>query len=357
MKRFGAFILIGCLLLCACTAGGAKDAAYEPTAEPTEEPTPEPIAEEAISFEATPEPTLLPTPEPTPEPTPAPTPTPTPEPTPEPTGLLGVRYLEKFTDEPTLDGWHYSDRSMSLTVEKFTVYETYGKAQTYYVADIYVQDVTLIRAAAARGSFKHGYGRVVKEIADDAGALLAIDGDSYFGFKDSLVYRNGELYRKNLRDKTDLCILYRDGTMETKAWGTFKLADIINADPWQVWSFGPRLLEEDGSPRTIKHKLSYENPRSAIGYYEPGHYCFVIVDGRQVVDEKGTFSDGMTLDQLSQLMSDLGCKAAYNLDGGASAEMYWNGEIISRSSNATRVVSDIIYLVPTWTEAPKTEEP
>lgn len=45
-------------------------------------------------------------------------------------------------------------------------------------------------------------------------------------------------------------------------------------------------------------------------------------------------------------MEDLGCKAAYNLDGGGSAQMYWNGEIISRTCNDGREIGDIIYLLP-----------
>ena len=200
--------------------------------------------------------------------------------------------------------------------------------------------------------------------AADANALIAINGDSYFGFSDSFVFRNGEPYRRTLEDRTDLCILYRDGRMETKKWGTFSARDVINSDPWQVWSFGPRLLEEDGSPRVIQNWIAYENPRTAIGYYEPGHYCFVIVDGRQIVDGDKGFSDGMTLTQLSRLMADLGCKAAYNLDGGGSAKMYFNGDVVTNCSNKKRVISDIIYLVPAWmessnetSEAMETEEP
>ena len=89
----------------------------------------------------------------------------------------------------------------------------------------------------------------------------------------------------------------------------------------------------------IEHRLQGHNPRTAIGYYEPGHYCFVVVDGRGE-------SVGVTLSSLSRLMEDLGCKAAYNLDGGDSAQLWWNGEIVSAASNTSRVIGDIIYLLP-----------
>ena len=47
---------------------------------------------------------------------------------------------------------------------------------------------------------------------------------------------------------------------------------------------------------------------------------------------------------LAQFMYDQGCVQAYNLDGGNSALMYFNGENYSRKSfEAERSVSDIIY--------------
>ena len=81
------------------------------------------------------------------------------------------------------------------------------------------------------------------------------------------------------------------------------------------------------------------NPRSAVGYYEPGHYCFVVVDGRQ----KG-YSKGMTMSELSQLFFDLGCTVAYNLDGGKSAEMVFMGETVSQPFEGGRSTSDILYI-------------
>ena len=74
----------------------------------------------------------------------------------------------------------------------------------------------------------------------------------------------------------------------------------------------------------------------------------MIVDGRQIVDGDKGFSEGITLTDLSRLMADLGCKAAYNLDGGGSAKMYFNGDVITNCSNNKRVISDIIFLSPAW---------
>ena len=250
------------------------------------------------------------------------------------------RFPGKFSEKPEMGERSYKSSTVDITITTYRVEDTYSKLTTYHVADIYVKDVTAIKTAAAR-SFDTRYEDTVKNIAQGAGALLAIDGDTYTHVKKSFVIRNGVLYRNTPIENTDICILYRDGRMETKKWGEFTLEEVVASDPWQVWGFGPALLDENGHAMEIEHSLSTWNPRAVIGYYEPGHYCFVIVDGR----DHG-WSEGVRLTALSRLMEDLGCKAAYNLDGGDSAQMYWNGEIISKSRNETRVISDIIYILP-----------
>ena len=86
--------------------------------------------------------------------------------------------------------------------------------------------------------------------------------------------------------------------------------------------------------------VNQPNPRSAIGYYEPGHYCFVVVDGRQ-----DDYSHGLLLPGLSKIFEQLGCACAYNLDGGGSAVMTFNHERFSRQSNgAGRELGDILLI-------------
>lgn len=258
-----------------------------------------------------------------------------------PTASAEDRFPDRFSETPEYGEKSYKSGSVAVTITTHTVSDTYGKIVSYHVADIYVKDVASIRTAAAGSDFHSHRERTVRDIADGVGALLAIDGDTFTHMQSGLVVRNGEIYRDTLCEGTDVCILYRDGRMETKRWGSFTAQEILDADPWQVWSFGPALLDENGRSAEVESNLNGHNPRAAIGYFEPGHYCFVIVDGRQ-----DGWSDGVRLSALSRLMEDLGCKAAYNLDGGNSAQMYWNGEIVSKACGSGRVVSDIIYLLP-----------
>ena len=148
-----------------------------------------------------------------------------------------------------------------------------------------------------------------------------------------------------------MCVLYYDGTMRTFSPGDFSLDQAIADGAYQAWTFGPMLLDDQGQPipderlNTSKN-IRRANPRAGIGYYEPGHYCFVVVDGR--TDD----ASGLTLEQFSQLFADLGCKAAYNMDGGRSAEMYYNGSVLNDPYKGGRSVSDCLIIRETFGKEP-----
>ena len=85
------------------------------------------------------------------------------------------------------------------------------------------------------------------------------------------------------------------------------------------------------------------NPRTAIGQISEGHYLLVVSDGRTKE------STGLSLRQLAELMQSLGAQVAYNLDGGGSSTMVFQGRVVnSPTTNGRsireRSVSDIVYI-------------
>ena len=107
------------------------------------------------------------------------------------------------------------------------------------------------------------------------------------------------------------------------------------------------VLDENGKVKEEYEMLSGVvgiHPRCAVGYYEPGHYCFVVVDGRQ------SHSIGMRMNELAQIFEDLGCTMAYNMDGGASAVMMFDQRIINRQS-ASRELGDILLITDSYFSA------
>ena len=175
-------------------------------------------------------------------------------------------------------------------------------------------------------------------MAQENGAVAAINGDYYGIDANGVVIRNGTLYSD--RVEGDVCVLFYDGTMKVYTAAEFDAEEVMAAGAYQAWSFGPSLLSGDGTAiSSFSSRVSRTNPRTAIGYYEPGHYAFVVVDGRQA-----GYSDGMTLAELSALFEELGCRVAYNLDGGKSSAMTIGGALVNQPSQGGRQTSDIIYI-------------
>lgn len=251
-----------------------------------------------------------------------------------------LRFADHFTDEIVVSDHSYSSPNISINIT--THRETIdGYPQVWYVADIYIASLDCFRCFAHGNSFDRFVRAPADELAQEANALLAINGDYCNAqVQDGFYVRNGQIFDTH-QTVVDICVLYSDGTMETYGKKDYKVNEILERKPYQVWKFGPRLLTKEGAAKTEFNAaggLWIGNPRSAIGYYEPGHYCFVMVDGRQK-----NWSRGLTLKQLSQLFADLGCVCAYNLDGGASATMTFMGQLFNKQSSF-RKIGDIVMI-------------
>lgn len=258
----------------------------------------------------------------------------TPEPTPEPTGLLRGQYSEKFSAATVQDETHYSSENVAIEIAKREMFDS-----IVHIADIYINDITSLRTAVF-SDYDRRYMHTL-DMSKEAGALVSLSGDHFYAHMQSGVFaiRNGMLYAEEPNKKQDACVLYYDGAMETYTPDEIDLEAIYARDPYQVWYFGPGLLDDEGNALTsFKSTVAGVNPRAAIGYFEPGHYCFVMVEGRK------DNSVGVTLVELAQIFEELGCKAAYNLDGGQTAVMTWNGKLQSRLIGSGREVADILYI-------------
>lgn len=267
---------------------------------------------------------------------------PTPEPTPEATAAPVGYFRDKFADHFSADGSVANSGGVyrSGNVE-ISVSEQYDSALTvrYQVADIYISDISCLTTAFAKNKYGNGYREWAYEIGQRHGSIITLSGD-YYGARDNgIVIRNGTLYR-NDKNVNDVCVLYWDGTMRTFSPYEFNAELEMSNGAYQCWNFGPELLDDNGVAFTsFNSTVNKANPRSVIGYFEPGHYCFVTVDGRS------KSSKGMTMQELAKLMENLGCKAAFNLDGGQSAMMCAGTTVLNNPYSGGREVSDVIMIL------------
>ncbi|MCO7202655.1 phosphodiester glycosidase family protein [Microbacterium sp. CnD16-F] len=241
----------------------------------------------------------------------------------------------------------YSDGATSVTVSQ-VVTGSGDDTLTYYVADVVLSDATRLRSAFAKDQFGENITETTSGIAEDNDAVFAINGD-YYGFRDTgIVIRNGVVYRDSPA-RAGLAF-YADGTVQVYD-ETATSADQLLADGvWNTLSFGPALVEDGAVVAGIEdvevdtnvgnHSIQGEQPRSAVGVIDDNHLVFVVVDGRS----EG-YSRGATLTEVAQIMIDLGAETAYNLDGGGSSTMFFDGEVVNQPSNGgERGTSDILYI-------------
>ena len=246
--------------------------------------------------------------------------------------------------EASITGSSYTDDNISINIESYRENET-----TIYVADVKVSSPEYLKTALAQGV----YGKNIKEdtsaIAESVDAILAINGDYYGAREKGYVIKNGELYRSEAASGREDLVIYRDGSFEIINEEDITAEELLANGAFNVLSFGPALVESGDVTVGVNEEVGQamsSNPRTAIGKVDENHYVFVVSDGR--TEE----SAGLSLYELAEFMQGLGCETAYNLDGGGSSTMYFNGEVVNNptggraghGSGSERSVSDIVYI-------------
>ena len=235
----------------------------------------------------------------------------------------------------------YEDDNKKITIE------TYERNNTQiHVATVTIKGDASIKTALANETYGRNVTAKTSTTAQSVNAVLAINGD-YYGARDSgYVVRNGQLLRSESQsaDQEDL-VIYKDGSFGIIKEGEITAQELVDNGAMQVLSFGPALIENgeisvDSSDEVGKAMAS--NPRTAIGIIDDNTYVFVVSDGRT------SESEGLSLKELAEFMKELNVTTAYNLDGGGSSTMYFNGQIINKPTTngrniEEREVSDIVY--------------
>ena len=248
----------------------------------------------------------------------------------------------------TVTDTSYTKGGTGVTISKVTA-GSGDSTVTYYVADVVLSDATTLKSAFAEDTFGENITENTSAIAQDNNAIFAINGD-YYGFRDTgIVIRNGVVYRDE--GARQGLAFYKDGTVRVYDETTTTADQLIADGVWNTLSFGPSLLDNGEIASGIEdvevdtnfgnHSIQGEQPRTAVGVIDQNHLVFVVVDGRSP-----GYSAGVTMTGLAQIMKDLGATTAYNIDGGGSSTMYFNGSLVNNplGQNKERGTSDILYI-------------
>lgn len=248
---------------------------------------------------------------------------------------------EQATTAPISTDTEYHDDQIDIVLTTMRVENT-----TVYVADVQIADISLLKTALAGNTYARNLTETTSVQAANAGAILAINGDYYGAQERGYVLRNGVLYRASAQSGTDALVIGADGNFRIITEGETSADTLVREGAWQVLTFGPALI--NGGQVTVSSsdevgRAMTSNPRTAIGQISEGHYLLVASDGRTKE------SAGLSLRQLAELMQSLGAQIAYNLDGGGSSTMVFQGRVVnSPTTNGRsireRSVSDIVYI-------------
>jgi len=249
--------------------------------------------------------------------------------------------FSSYVDDDGVKHDTYVDETISVDVSrsKYTV----GKYTVIAnVARVKIAHPTQLRSAFAGGGFGSTRTKLSK-LAQSNNAVVGINGELYnHAGRNNILIRQGTMYRDTPQNSQTLFIDSNGDFVIRNAREAVAEGILDNPDNkiYQTVSFGPALVA-DGELLSRKDDdthFSYRNPRSAIGQTGPLEYLLVSVEGRS--DE----SKGLNTNHMAMLMHDLGCIQAYNLDGGQSSEIVFNGKPYNNISNSgERQFSDLLY--------------
>lgn len=237
----------------------------------------------------------------------------------------------------------YSDGNISVDLTEKTVNET-----QVYVADITLSSSDYLKTALAQNSYGTNVTAKTSVTAAENNAILAVNGDYYGANSSGYVIRNGVVYRDSVREDAsngDLAI-YKDGSFKIIYEDQVSADQLVQDGVVNLLAFGPSLVENGEisvDTNTEVDQAMSSNPRTAIGIIDENHYIIIVSDGRT------SESKGLSLYQMAEVMKSYGVKTAYNLDGGGSSTLYFNGQVINKpttggSKISERAVSDIVYI-------------
>ena len=250
---------------------------------------------------------------------------------------------ESASSDVTVTDSAYSGNGISIVITTVRTSNTNA-----YVANVQLTSADSLKTALAQNTFGNNITQTTSEMAAANNAILAINGDYYGANKRGYVIKNGVLYRDTVRqgeDTQDLAI-YADGSFAIIDETEVTAQELLDSGVVQLFAFGPALIENGEIQVSSSDEVSRAkstNPRTAIGIIDDLHYIIVVADGR--TDE----SEGLSLLELAKLMDSYGCVTAYNLDGGGSSTMVFNGVVVNQPTTSgntisERSVSDIVYI-------------
>ena len=234
----------------------------------------------------------------------------------------------------------YRDDTIIVEMEKQRMYDS-----DVYIAYVKVATPSQIRTAVAGKKLGASSTNHTSTISKNYNGIVAINGDYYTKTKAGYIVRMGDTYREKTSKNMDLLLIDELGDFHIILRGHENQEEEVAAFTSEHkiingFFFGPALVK-DGEKLEIPENYQFDphqkNPRAGIAQMGMLTYALVVVNGRT------NDSEGVTMEEFASIMEELGAEQAYNLDGGNSATLAFNGQVYNDKPQAERSVTDIIY--------------
>ena len=217
-----------------------------------------------------------------------------------------------------------------------------------YIAKVKLFDPSAFKVILAQDSL--GELETTSAAAKRSSAILAINGGGFYTER-----RNGQSYAQMIGNTVingSLVepfngypgnLFFAGVNKKGQVIGTVPKTEteLMALNPYQGVSFIPVLLKNGQKLEIPADWKTTRQPRTIIGKYANDDLIMIVIDGRQ-----NDWSVGVTLETLQDKLLELGVKEAYNLDGGGSSAMYYNGQILNQPSEGKErpVVNNIVIM-------------
>lgn len=215
----------------------------------------------------------------------------------------------------------------------------------YTFSEVKIQHPSQFRRFLADGTFGSERQYLARQMAASVNAVVASSADFYKFRQLGVVVYNGQVERF-IDTQLDDCYIDTHGDLIFQKAGNLKSKAeveqfVADHDIRFSLSFGPILIEDGKSavPGTYPiGEISGNYARAALCQLGPLHYVVVAAN---VEENYNLFP---TLFNFADTLIDIGIEKAYTLDGGQTATIVMNDQVINEVSyGSQRFISDIIY--------------
>ena len=254
----------------------------------------------------------------------------------------------------------YADDSILVAIQHGVFDLGMATQCEYWVATVKISHPSQLRTTAANG-FHSEMLMKGTAMAKRVNAALAINGDYFCFTHHGYILRQGQLFLDDLRGDRDVLLIDEDGDFHiVRNPFTGQVHETINGKRvMNSFFFGPVLVDNGKLVRdmALREDMAAEDrkQRMCIAQVGPLEYKCICCG------PPARGNTGMTLQEFARLVYEVGIDdaqkkskrageeikstmTAYNLDGGNSTMLIFNGEKINDVKNAdTRDIADIIY--------------